>query len=118
MSKAVLGLNSREEMVRLYVAARAKASFQGSSDLKSRLCCTLDLTSAQIPAAKLKALDDPFIARNAIVHDLDYVNPGRTSEARNVRSLDGVWAECDAGLVLVAEIIAEVAVNIRALPKV
>ncbi|MGW2870092.1 hypothetical protein [Kitasatospora sp. NPDC001225] len=118
MSKAILSLNPREEMVRLYVAARAKASFQGSSDLKSRLCDTLGLTNAQMPAAKLKALDDFFIARNAIVHDLDYVNPSGTSEARNVRSLDGVWAECDAALVLVAEIIAEAAVNIRALPKV
>ncbi len=117
MSDAIRSLNPREEMVRLYIAARTKASFQGSDDLKSRLRDTLGLTNAQLPVAKLKALDDFFVARNAIVHDLDYVNPSGTGSARNARSLDWVWTQCDAALTLVAEVIAEAAVNVRALPK-
>ncbi|QMU68349.1 hypothetical protein [Streptacidiphilus sp. P02-A3a] len=117
MSAAIRSLKPREEMVRLYVAARTKASFQGSDDLKSRLRDTLGISNTQLPTAKLKTLDDFFVARNAIVHDLDYVNPSGTGSDRHVRSLDGVQTQCDSALVLVAEFIAEAAVNIRALPK-
>ncbi|WP_148591640.1 hypothetical protein [Streptomyces sp. WAC01526] len=117
MSDAILSPTPREEMIRLYIAARTKASFQGSKDLRTRLRDTLGITNAQINEGRLKQLDDFFIARNAIVHDLDYENPSALrGVARNSRDLTGVRQQCDDALTLVAEVIRQTAANVRALP--
>ncbi|MCL7496075.1 hypothetical protein M8I34_32420 [Streptomyces sp. MCA2] len=117
LADAILSPTPREEMIRLYVAARTKASFQGSGDLKSRLRDTLGITNAQISHTRLKQLDDFFKARNAIVHDLDYEDPSSSrGTARNTRDLAGVRQQCDDALALVSEVISQTAANVRVLP--
>ncbi|HEY6798237.1 MAG TPA: hypothetical protein VI248_26455 [Kineosporiaceae bacterium] len=117
LKAAILNPQPRAELVRLYIAARTKASLQGSDDLKSRVRDTLGITNAQLPVAKLQDLDDFFKARNAIVHDLDYQDPSGTGTARHHRPMELVRDQCDQALQLVAALIAETAKNVRALPK-
>lgn len=70
-------------MIEVYIAARTKASLQGSGDLKSRVRDTLGISNAQLPDAQIDTLGQFFKARNAIVHDLDYEDPSALrSDAR------------------------------------
>lgn len=95
----------RSELVDLYVEAKTKASYQGSGDLKERVRDLLGLTNQQLPVARLEALDGFFVARNDIVHRLDYVEPRSQSTARHSRSPADVVGECDRVLTLVADLI-------------
>ncbi|MBT2511779.1 hypothetical protein J7I98_39660 [Streptomyces sp. ISL-98] len=104
-------------MIKLYIAARTKASLQGSGDVKSRVRDTLGISNARLPLARLTQLDGFFKARNAIVHDLDYKSPAGHGTARHPRTLGRVREQCDAALAVVAEIISETAADIRALSK-
>ena len=103
------------EMIRLYVAARTKASMQGSSDVKARVRDTLGISNTRLPLARLAQLDDFFTARNAIVHDLDYLSPKGMGTARHARPQDWVRDQCDLVFAVVAETINETAANIRVL---
>jgi hypothetical protein len=116
LSDAIRGTNPREEMIRLYIEARTKASLQGSSDVKSRVRDTLGISNARLPLARLTQLNGFFTARTEIVHDLDYKSPTGQGVARHPRTQDWVRDQCDTALALVAEIINEAAANIRALP--
>ncbi len=103
----------RSRFVNLYVEAKTKASYQGTSDLKDRVRDLLGIPNKQVPGGRIGALSDFFLARNDIVHRLDYVDPGSQSVKRHVRSPVDVVAECDLVLVLVADLIAGAAAVLR-----
>lgn len=108
---AIRASQPRAELVRLYVEAKTKSSYQGSNDVKDRVRDLLGIPNAKVPAARIAALDPFFAARNQIVHQLDYVDPGSASTKRFHRAPGAVVAECDTVLNLVADVI-DAAVNV------
>ena len=115
LAQAILATEPREQMIKVYVDVRTKASLQGSGDLKSRVRDTLGISNAQLPVAQIETLDKFFEARNAIVHDLDYEDPSApSSPARWRRKMEDVRDDCDAVLTIVAAIVRATATNIRA----
>lgn len=111
--KALKHPHPRSEFVALYVEAKTKASYQGTSDLKDRVRDLLGIPGKRVPTGQIDALGDFFITRNDIVHRLDYVDPRSKSVARHGRSPGDVVAECDLVLALVADLIVGAAEVIR-----
>jgi hypothetical protein len=103
--QAVKAVAPRKRLIRLYVEAKTKASYQGSDDLKDRVKGLLGISNQALPTSRLGKLDAFFTARNDIVHRLDYVDPTSTSQARNHRSPADVVRECDLVLSVVADLI-------------
>lgn len=103
----------RAQFVDLYIQAKTKASYQGTGDLKDRVKDLLGIPNAKIAPKRIEALKGFFIARNDIVHRLDYVEPRSTSAARHHRSPGDVVAECELVLTLVADLIGGAAEVIR-----
>ncbi|MGB7979851.1 MAG: hypothetical protein WCF36_03535 [Candidatus Nanopelagicales bacterium] len=66
-----------------------------------------------MPKTRIDQLNGFFIARNDIVHRLDYVDPGSASVKRHGRSPSDVVQECDLVLVLVADLIGAAAEVLR-----
>jgi hypothetical protein len=99
--------------VRLYVDAKTKASYQGSGEVKDRVRDLLGIPNQTLPLHRIRALDGFFTARNDIVHQLDYVDPRRTSVAGHHRSPSDVLAEVDRVLTLVADLIGGAAEVLR-----
>lgn len=110
---AVKGPQPRSDLVRLYVEAKTKASYQGSGDVKDRVRDLLGIPNEAVPAFRIKALDKFFVARNDIVHQLDYVDPGTRSTKRHHRSPGEVVEECDRVLKLIADMIGATAEFLR-----
>lgn len=106
---AVKGPEPSTELVRLYVEAKTKSSYQGSGDVRSRVRDLLGIPNSVVPTARINALDGFFRARNDIVHQLDYVDPRSTSVARQSRSPADVVAECDLVLAVIADLISAAA---------
>jgi len=104
----------RSAFVALYVEAKTKASYQGTSDLKDRVRAPLGIPNKAVATTRIDALGGFFTARNDIVHRLDYVDPRSTSTARNSRSPSLVVAESDLVLALVADLIGGAADVLRA----
>lgn len=103
----------RFEFVRLYVEAKTRASYQGTSDLKDRVRDLLGIPNKKVQTSRIEDLSGFFVARNDIVHRLDYVNPRSQSTARHSRSPADVVKECDLVLTLVADLIGGAADVIR-----
>lgn len=95
----------RAEFIRLYIRARATASYQGSGDLKDRVKGLLGVPNSVVPDETIDALDPFFTARNNIVHRLDYKDPETDSRARHDRAGSEVVDECNRALEVVAKII-------------
>lgn len=91
---AVLDLRMADKLLANYLAERTRASLQGSGDLKTRLRQTLGISKSEVPDADLEALDDFFIARNKISHEMDLKDPASDSIAREHRRPDIVAAQC------------------------
>lgn len=102
---ALKAKDPRTQLVRLYVEAKTKASYQGSGDLKDRVRDLLGVSNKALPARQITALDGFFTARNDIVHRLDYVEPQGPSVARHGRSPGDVVQECDRVLAVIAGLI-------------
>lgn len=105
LKNAVIANDATGQLLKYYLAARTKASFQGSGDLRARACGALGISDKQVPEADLKALDSFFKARNSIVHSMDYdqvSNP--TSRARIHRSVTETTAQCDRVFTAAADI--------------
>jgi hypothetical protein len=102
---AVTSANPRGELIAAYVAAKTASSFQGTGDLKDRVKAVLGLSNAAIPDERIAALDQFFVARNQIVHSLDYRALTGASVARNHRTPTIVKVQCDQVLRLVANLI-------------
>ncbi|GAA1795918.1 hypothetical protein GCM10009713_02340 [Brevibacterium celere] len=94
--QAILSADVSTELMSAYLAARTKASFQGSGDLKVRVRQALGIPKSEVPDADLVALDEFFTARNKISHDMDLKEPGTDSVAREHRKPDVVAAQCKA----------------------
>lgn len=111
---AVKGSQPRADLVRLYVDAKTKSSYQGSGEVKDRVRDLLGIPNQKLASHRIKALDGFFTARNDIVHQLDYVDPRSASTARHHRSPSAVVAEVDQVLTLVADLIGGAAEVLRA----
>jgi hypothetical protein len=103
----------RTSLIDLYVVAKTKASYQGSSDLKDRVAGLLGIPNAKVKTARFESLNGFFTARNDIVHRLDYIDPRSDSRARHTRSPSDVLTECDLVLNLVADLIGGAAEVLR-----
>ncbi|MFW0150488.1 hypothetical protein ACNUDN_11775 [Mycobacterium sp. smrl_JER01] len=91
---AVLSIDVSEQMLSTYLGEKTKASFQGSSDLRTRVRETLGIRKTDVPNDDLTALDDFFLARNKISHEMDLKAPDTDSTARVHRNPDAVAAQC------------------------
>jgi hypothetical protein len=109
---AVTATDPLAAMLQLWVDDRIKGSYQGSSDLRLRVRAPLGIPSSAISDQELSALDPFFMARNRVVHDMDYedVTAGRT---RHHRKQDATIAECDQVFAVARKFIIETA---KALP--
>lgn len=94
--QAILSSDVSTKLMSVYLSSRTKASFQGSGDLKLRVRQTLGMPKEAVPDTDLAALDDFFVARNKISHDMDLERPGSDSIARVHRNPDVVAAQCRA----------------------
>ncbi|MDD7963292.1 hypothetical protein [Microbacterium thalli] len=91
---AVLDRNPDQALLKYFLAARTKASFQGSSDLKARVRQTLGIPNRDVPDSSIEALDGFFMARNSIVHQMDLEDPSSKSIARVRRTPLEVAGDC------------------------
>jgi hypothetical protein len=105
--------NPRAKFIDLHVAAKTKASYQGTDDLKDRVKDLLGIPNKTVDTKRIASLSGFFVARNDIVHRLDYVDPRSTSVKRHHRSPGDVVAECDLVLGLVADLIGGAAEVVR-----
>lgn len=111
---AVLATDPEVELIKFYVKARTKSSYQGSGELKTRVRDALGISRNAILDADLTTLDPFFEARNAIVHGMDYVDPESSSgRKRHHRKRDATVAECDLVFALAARFITETAKSLR-----
>lgn len=106
---AVCSPDPHAAMLAMYVRERTKASYQGSSDLRKRVRETLGIPKAAIPDADLSALDPFFMARNDVVHDLDYVDVKAAGFKRHHRAQAATVTECNQVFAVAARFIQETA---------
>lgn len=111
---ALKAQDPRTQFIRLYVEAKTRASYQGTGDLKDRVRDLLGIPNKTVHTKRIEALAGFFIARNDIVHRLDYINPRSNLTARHGRSPADVVQECDLVLTLVADLIGGAAQVLRA----
>lgn len=94
------------ELVAAYVKAKTTASYQGSGEISDRVRDLLCLPQSSVSNIAITALDPFFIARNAIVHAMDYADPSNSSKTtRNTRSGPFTVAECDRAFEVCARLI-------------
>lgn len=93
--EAVLDIQVADRLLAHYLAERTRASFQGSSDLKVRVRQTLGIARADVGDEALTALDEFFVARNKIAHDMDLKDPASHSVAREHRDPGTIASQCD-----------------------
>ena len=110
---ALKDLDSRSRFISLYLDETTKASYQGTSDIKERVKDLLGIPNKSVSNAEVEKLAGFFIARNDIVHSLDYVDPNGPSTARHHRSPGDVAAECDSVLLLMSKLIAGTAAALK-----
>ena len=91
---AVIAFDQSESLIDLYLGERAKSSFQGSSDLKVRVRQTLGISKSDVPDSEIERLDEFFLSRNKIVHEMDLNDPSSKSTARVHRRKEKVAAQC------------------------
>lgn len=91
---AVLSNDASAALLKVYLAERTKASFQGSGDLKVRVRQTLGISKKQAPDLDIERLDTFFIARNKISHEMDLSQPDSSSIARVHRTPTTVASQC------------------------
>lgn len=108
--QAVLDIQVADQLLVHYLAERTKASFQGSKDLRVRVRQTLGIPKGDVPDTDLAALDDFFLARNKISHDMDLKDPASDSIAREHRDSATVAGQCAAVFKVAAGLINGAAV--------
>lgn len=92
---AVIDVDPNSRLLDVYLSERTRASFQGSTDLKTRVRSVLGIARSKVPDGHLENLDEFFVARNAISHDMDLKNPATDSTARHHRDVEVVIRQCD-----------------------
>jgi len=107
---AVLAPDPTDALLKLYVSMRTRASYQGSKELRKRVRDALGVPRAAVPDEDLAALDPFFIARNAIVHGMDYEAPESSAgRKRTQRTRADTIAECDLVFDVAARLTIETA---------
>ncbi|WP_435735249.1 hypothetical protein V5D56_00050 (plasmid) [Cellulosimicrobium sp. PMB13] len=106
---AVLAPDPTQALLAGYVSMRTKASYQGSKELQKRVRDALGVPRAAVPDQDLAALDPFFIARNAIVHGMDYETPRK----RTHRARADTIAQCDLVFDVAGRLIIETAKVLR-----
>ena|GEM_PF-1075221 len=107
---AVASIDPAGALMEYYLAERSRASFQGSGDLESRVRKCLGIAGSRVPTATLQNLDEFFVARNSIVHSMDYVDVGTSAKSRRFhRSSDETTALCNGTFAVAADLIHAVA---------
>ncbi len=102
---AVKDPDPRSALIQLYIDSKTRASLQGTGDITKRVRDVLGMTNQALPTAQIDALQGFFIARNSIVHALDYRAPDSRSTARWHRAPSDVVDECNRVLALLAALI-------------
>lgn len=82
MKSAITSADPAGQMVDYYFAVRTKASFQGSEELKRRVRNTLGIPRNRLSDSRIISSDIFFIARNAIVHSMDYVEENDSGKTK------------------------------------
>ena len=117
LRSAIIRVDPSTALIDYYLAARTKASFQGSGDLKSRVRGSLGIADQRVPLSRLKSLDDFFGVRNSIVHSMDYRDVSSASTTARVhRSADQVVGLCGQAFDVAADLMhaaAEVVIACR-----
>lgn len=106
---AIKDPDPRSLLIDLYVREKTRASYQGTGDLTKRVRDVLGIPNSRISKSRIDALSGFFIARNSIVHAMDYSDPATTSTRRIHRSPGEVVTECDVVLELLSDLIQEAA---------
>lgn len=110
MRNAIIDADPQARLIEYYLGMRARASFQGSSDLKRRVRGTLGVPNSSVPDAALESLDPFFEARNRIAHSMDYQRPDEPNRtARTHRSMDDVTGMCNNAIAVSADLLHAVA---------
>lgn len=111
---AVIAPDPTSALLKMYVSARTKASYQGSSELRKRVREALGIKASAVPDTDLAALDPFFEARNAIVHGMDFEDTESSlSRKRNHRTRTDTIAECDLVFDVAARFILETAKSLQ-----
>lgn len=93
-------------LVKYYLDGKANGSLLRTEDLKSRVRDTLGIPKTSITDARINSLRPFLMARNAIVHDMDYAAPTRLdSKARIHRSRSDVIRDCNRAFEIAADFI-------------
>jgi hypothetical protein len=111
---AMLHADPSSELVSYYIEIQVKASFQGSADLKRRVRDALGIGSGRIADSRLEQLDGFFVARNAIVHELDYTSPNTNQIGRRHRNPNEVAGICSEVFEVSAELVTVAAERLKA----
>ena len=106
---AVLSNDVSTELLKVYLAERTKASFQGSGDLKVRVRQTLGISKKHVPDLDIEQLDAFFLARNKISHEMDLEQPDSSSIARVHRTPATVANQCKGVFALAGALIRSAA---------
>ncbi|MFJ9521339.1 hypothetical protein ACIRPK_24190 [Kitasatospora sp. NPDC101801] len=111
---ALKAQDPQAELLNLYLQSKTKASFQGSSDLRSRAGSSLGITNQQIPKRRFDALDVFFTARNDVAHRLDMegFEQRAAKPPKKLRVQQDVLHMCDQSLILVRDLIVKTAANL------
>ena len=117
LKDAVVAHKAEDALLAYYLTVRTKSSFQGSSDLKNRVCSVLGIPDKRVPESALKVLDPFFIARNNIIHSMDYEDVANSGgRARHHRSIADATRRCDLAFDVAADLMhaaAQVIVEAR-----
>lgn len=119
LKAAIVEVDPAASLLNYYLAGKARASFQGSGDLKKRVRNALGVANAAVPDADLESLDPFFRARNQISHAMDYEDPRNVSgRKRTHRSVDDVTEMCNNAFRVAANLLHAVAdVLVTSRPK-
>lgn len=101
----LLDMEIEETVLNYYLSQKTKASFQGSGDLKTRVVTVLGLPASTLNQSVVKELDEFFIARNEVVHQMDFTERSGRSIARQSRDLNEVMKQCNSALGVAAELV-------------
>ncbi|UYO96062.1 hypothetical protein OED01_10640 [Microbacterium sp. M28] len=106
LKAAVVAADPAQQLLRFYLSRKAKSSFQGSGDLKTRVRNTLGIPGTRVDDATLATLDRFFLSRNRIVHEMDYENVVRSEgRARRHRTRDEVVSMCNRAFLVTSDLV-------------
>jgi hypothetical protein len=110
---AVVSADPGSALLEYYLGDRTRASMQGSGDLKARVRSVLGIPGTAVADIRLETLDYFFIARNKVVHDMDYKETLGGSVARVHRAPGVVALMCNRVFEVAAELVGATATVLK-----